>query len=66
MCLLPCPDSDTFTYDKSGRMQTAVSGRDRNTVGCADVYADRKFRESLTISGQTYTTGDQRIIRRGS
>ncbi|GAB5407028.1 MAG: hypothetical protein Aurels2KO_52590 [Aureliella sp.] len=49
-------DSDSFTYDDAGRILTAVSGRYTNTVGYAYDDAGRKSSESLTISGQTYTT----------
>jgi RHS repeat-associated protein len=49
-------DSDTFAYDKAGRMLTAVSGRYSNTVTYTYDTAGRTATESLTISGQTYTT----------
>ncbi len=49
-------DNDQFSYDKSGRMLTAYSGRYSNTVGYAYDAAGRKKSESLTIAGQTYTT----------
>jgi len=49
-------DSDTFSYDSSGRMLTAVSGRYVNTVAYTYDNAGRKKTEGLTISGQTYTT----------
>lgn len=48
-------DSDTFTYDKVGRMFSAINGRYTNTVGYAYDDAGRKSSESLTISGKTYT-----------
>jgi len=49
-------DSDTFTFDATGRMLTAVNGRYTNTVTLAYDAAGRKSTESLTISGQTYTS----------
>ncbi len=49
-------DSDQFTYDKASRMLTAQSGRYSNTVGYSYDSAGRMKTESLTISGQTYTT----------
>jgi len=49
-------DSDTFTYDASSRMLTAVSGRYSNTVTYTFDSAGRKSTESLTIAGQTYTS----------
>ena len=52
-------DSDTFTYDTSSRMLTAVSGRYSNTVTYTYDSAGRKATESLTISGQTYTSGTE-------
>ena len=48
-------DADTFTYDSSSRMLTAVSGRYSNTVTHTYDTAGRKATEALTISGQTYT-----------
>jgi len=50
-------DTDTFTFDRAGRMLTAVNGRYTNTVTYAFDPAGRKASEGLTISGQTYTTG---------
>ena len=50
-------DSDTFTFDRAGRMLTAVNGRYTNTVGYTFDPIGRKASESLTISGQTYTVG---------
>ena len=52
-------DTDTFTFDRSGRMLTAVSGRYNNTVGYAFDPVGRKASESLTIAGQTYTVGSE-------
>ena len=52
-------DTDTFTFDRSGRMLTAVSGRYTNTVGYAYDPAGRKASESLTIASQTYTIGSE-------
>jgi RHS repeat-associated protein len=49
-------DSDSFTFDRAGRMLTAVSGRYANTVAYSYDPAGRKSTEALTISGQTYTT----------
>ncbi len=49
-------DSDTFTYDPSSRMLTAISGRYTNTVIYTYDSAGRKKTESLTISGGTYET----------
>ncbi|MFO0940477.1 MAG: RHS repeat-associated core domain-containing protein [Pirellulales bacterium] len=49
-------DSDQFTYDKASRMLTGQSGRYSNTVGYSHDSAGRRKAESLTISGQTYTT----------
>jgi len=49
-------DSDTFIYDASSRMLTAVSGRYSNTVTYTFDSAGRKSTESLTIAGQTYTS----------
>ena len=50
-------DTDTFTFDRAGRMLTAVNGRYTNTVTYAFDPAGRKASEGLTISGQTYTIG---------
>ena len=50
-------DSDVFTFDKSSRMLTAISGRYSNTVTYVFDPVGRKASESLTIAGQTYTTG---------
>jgi len=49
-------DSDTFTFDATGRLLTAVSDRYTNTVTLNYDAAGRKSTESLTISGQTYTS----------
>jgi RHS repeat-associated protein len=49
-------DTDSFTFDRAGRMLTAVSGRYANTVAYTYDPAGRKSTEALTISGQTYTT----------
>ena len=49
-------DSDTFTYDAASRMLSAESGRYSNTVTYTYDAAGRKSTESLTISGQTYTS----------
>ncbi|MEL6897812.1 MAG: hypothetical protein AAFP90_17070, partial [Planctomycetota bacterium] len=53
----PAVDTDNFTYDDSGRMLTAISGRYINTVAYSYDSAGRKSTESLTTDGQTYTTG---------
>ena len=50
-------DTDTFTFDRSGRMLTAVSGRYSNTVAYTFDPAGRKASEALTISSVTYTIG---------
>ncbi len=52
-------DSDTFTFDRSGRMLTAISGRYNNTVGYSFDPVGRKASESLTIASQTYTVGSE-------
>ena len=49
-------DSDTFTFDKAGRVLTAVSGRYVNTVTMTYDLGGRLASEALTISPQTYTT----------
>jgi hypothetical protein len=51
--------STAFTFDRSGRMLTAVSGRYNNTVGYAFDSVGRKASESLTIASQTYTVGSE-------
>jgi RHS repeat-associated protein len=48
-------DSDTFTFNRVGRILTAVSGRYSNTVGHGYDLVGRKSTESLTTNGQTYT-----------
>ena len=50
-------DTDSFTFDRAGRMLTAVSGRYTNTVTIPFDPVGRKATESLTIAGQTYTVG---------
>ena len=52
-------DTDTFTFDRAGRMLTAVSGRYSNTVTYTFDPASRKASEALTISSQTYTIGTE-------
>jgi YD repeat-containing protein len=47
---------NSFTFDRAGRMLTAVSGRYANTVAYTYDPAGRKSTEALTISGQTHTT----------
>ncbi len=48
---------DTFTYDAANRVLTGVKGLYANTVALAYDTGGRKATESLTIAGQTYTTG---------
>jgi RHS repeat-associated protein len=52
-------DTDSFTFDRSGRMLTAVNGRYSNTVSYAYDPVGRKASESLAIGGKTYTTGSE-------
>lgn len=52
-------DSNTFTRDALARILTAVSGRYSNTVTLAYDAAGRQASNSLTISGQTYTSTTQ-------
>ena len=56
-------DSDTFTYDRAGRMLTALSGRYANTVTLAYDHAGRLASEGLTIAGQTYSVGRTYDVR---
>jgi RHS repeat-associated protein len=49
-------DSDVMNHDRMGRMATGVSGRYSNTVAMSYDDQGRPASESLTISGQTYTT----------
>ena len=56
-------DSDTFTYDRAGRMLTALSGRYANTVTLAYDHAGRLASEALTIAGQTYSVGRTYDVR---
>ena len=50
-------DRDTFSFDRSGRMLTGVSGRYTNTVtNVFDALGQHK-EEKLTIAGQTYAVG---------
>jgi RHS repeat-associated protein len=49
-------DTDTFTYDRMGRISTAVNGRYSNTVSYTYDPAGRKASESLAINAKTYTT----------
>jgi RHS repeat-associated protein len=51
----PIADSDVFTFDKAGRMLTAVSGRYTNTVTNVFDPMGRHQQEKLTVAGQTYT-----------
>ena len=48
-----------FIYSASSRLLTAVSDRYSNTVTYTYDSAGRKETESLTISGQTYTSGTE-------
>jgi len=50
-------NTDTFTYDRAGRMLSGVKGRYNNTVTFS--YDDRgqQTAETLTTHGQTYTVG---------
>ncbi len=48
--------SDTFTFDKVGRMLTAVSGPYSNTVTFTYDEVGRKATESVALLGQTYQT----------
>lgn len=52
-------DTDAFTFDRAGRMLTAVSGRYANTVGYSFDPVGRKASESLTISARTYSVGSE-------
>jgi YD repeat-containing protein len=49
-------NTDTFTYDRNGRMLSGIKGRYNNTVTIAYDNGGRKVSESLAIGGQTYTT----------
>ena len=53
-------DTDTFTYDRAGRMLSGTKGRYNNTVTFS--YDDRgqQTQETLTTHGQTYTIGYQK------
>ncbi|HBC64175.1 MAG TPA: hypothetical protein DC058_23535 [Planctomycetaceae bacterium] len=50
-------NTDTFTYDRAGRMLSGVKGRYSNTITFA--YDDRgqQTQETLTTHGSTYTVG---------
>jgi RHS repeat-associated protein len=50
-------DSDTFTFDRAGRMLTAANGRYSNTVAYTFDPVGRKASESLMIASQTYIVG---------
>jgi RHS repeat-associated protein len=52
-------DTDSFTFDRAGRMLTAVSGRYSNTVTYGYDLVGRKATESLTTNGQTYPIGTE-------
>jgi YD repeat-containing protein len=52
-----------FTYDRAGRMLTALSGRYANTVTLAYDHAGRLASEGLTIAGQTYSVGRTYDVR---
>ena len=55
-------NTDTFTYDRAGRMLSGVKGRYNNTVTFS--YDDRgqQTQETLTTHGQTYTVGYQKNV----
>ena len=50
-------DSDTFTFDRAGRMLTAQTSRYSNLVGIGYDFVGRLSSEWLTIAGQTYSVG---------
>jgi uncharacterized protein len=50
-------DSDSFTFDRAGRMLTAINGRYTNTVTYAFDPVRRKASEALTISGVDHNSG---------
>ena len=50
-------DSDAFTYNRTGRMLTASSGRYSNVVTYGYDNVGRKSSESLQIAAQTYMVG---------
>jgi len=62
---LPCrkKTGPHFTYDRAGRMLTALSGRYANTVTLAYDHAGRLASEGLTIAGQTYSVGRTYDVR---
>ena len=55
-------NTDTFTYDRAGRMLSGIKGRYNNTVTFS--YDDRgqQTQETLTTHGQTYTVGYQKNV----
>ncbi len=55
-------NTDTFTFDRAGRMLSGVKGRYNNTVTFS--YDDRgqQTQETLTTHGQTYTVGYQKNL----
>jgi RHS repeat-associated protein len=55
-------NTDTFTYDRAGRMLSGHKGRYNNTVTFS--YDDRgqQTQETLTTHGQTYTVGYQKNL----
>ena len=53
-------DTDTFTYDRNGRMLTGHKGRYNNTVTFSYDYRGQQVQETLTTHGQTYTVGYQK------
>lgn len=55
-------NTDTFTYDRAGRMLSGVKGRYNNTITFS--YDDRgqQTQETLTTHGQTYTVGYQKNV----
>ncbi len=50
------PSARSSAHDRMGRMATGVSGRYSNTIAFSFDDMGRPASESLTISGQTYTT----------
>ncbi|MFO0975983.1 MAG: hypothetical protein U0996_06265 [Planctomycetaceae bacterium] len=50
-------NTDTFTYDRAGRMLSGVKGRYNNTITFAYDDRSQQTQETLTTHGQTYTVG---------
>ena len=55
-------NTDTFTYDRAGRMLSGIKGRYNNTIAFS--YDDRgqQTQETLTRHGQSYTVGYQKNV----